>query len=65
MVEIFAKFPSIAFVVTNHDGSQIEGNMPEGTVIALTWGMFPNKEILQPTIVDRELFLNWWRQEAF
>ena len=33
-------------------------------VTALTWGVFPNKEILQPTIFDPNTFLVW-SQEAF
>ena len=34
------------------------------SVTALTWGVFPNKEILQPTIFDPSTFLVW-SQEAF
>jgi methylenetetrahydrofolate reductase (NADPH) len=33
-------------------------------VTALTWGVFPNKEILQPTIFDPNTF-TVWSQEAF
>ena len=33
-------------------------------VTALTWGVFPNKEILQPTIFDSDTFLVW-SEEAF
>lgn len=33
-------------------------------VTALTWGVFPNKEVLQPTIFDPTTFLVW-SQEAF
>ena len=31
---------------------------------AVTWGVFPNKEIIQPTIVDYESFLIW-KDDAF
>jgi methylenetetrahydrofolate reductase (NADPH) len=34
------------------------------SAIAVTWGVFPNKEILQPTIVDSTSFLAW-KDEAF
>jgi methylenetetrahydrofolate reductase (NADPH) len=34
------------------------------TVTALTWGVFPNKEILQPTVFDHESFVVW-SKEAF
>lgn len=30
----------------------------------MTWGVFPGKEILQPTVVDPEVFLVW-KDEAF
>jgi methylenetetrahydrofolate reductase (NADPH) len=33
-------------------------------VTALTWGVFPNREILQPTIFDPTTFLVW-ADEAF
>ena len=36
---------------------------PQG-VTALTWGVFPNKEILQPTVFDSETFVVW-SEEAF
>lgn len=34
------------------------------SAIAVTWGVFPNKEILQPTIVDSTSFMAW-KDEAF
>lgn len=33
-------------------------------VAALTWGVFPNREIIQPTIYDSEVFFVW-KDEAF
>ena len=32
--------------------------------IAVTWGVFPGREIIQPTVVDPESFLVW-KDEAF
>ena len=32
--------------------------------IAVTWGVFPGREVLQPTVVDPHAF-NIWKQEAF
>ena len=32
--------------------------------IAVTWGVFPNKQIIQPTIVDYDSFLIW-KKDAF
>lgn len=36
----------------------------ENSVIAVTWGVFRDKEILQPTIMDRASFIAW-KDEAF
>lgn len=36
----------------------------EGCTNAVTWGIFPNKEVIQPTIVDYESFLIW-KDDAF
>lgn len=33
-------------------------------VQAVTWGVFPGKEVQQPTIVDNETF-SIWKDEAF
>ncbi len=47
----------------NVAGNAIMVNATKG-VVALTWGVFPNKEILQPTIFDHDTFLVW-SAEAF
>lgn len=39
-------------------------NFTNSFVTALTWGVFPNKEIQQPTIYDSEIF-SFWKEEAF
>lgn len=36
-----------------------------GGVSAVTWGVFPDREIEQPTVMDPDSFLNAWRAEAF
>jgi len=35
-----------------------------GRPVQVTWGVFPDKEILQPTIFDPDTFLVW-KAEAF
>ena len=32
---------------------------------AVSWGVFPGKEIMQPTVVDPKLFRGAWKDEAF
>ncbi|CAH6723274.1 methylenetetrahydrofolate reductase 2 [[Candida] jaroonii] len=39
-------------------------NTKEGDINAVTWGVFPGEEIVQPTIVERNSFLAW-KDEAF
>ena len=54
----------------NNNGNNNDNNSNNNSdnngknVTALTWGVFPNKEILQPTIFDPNTFLVW-SQEAF
>ena len=31
----------------------------------MTWGVFPDREILQPTVMDPGSFVGAWREEAF
>ncbi|CAO1622729.1 unnamed protein product [Jaminaea pallidilutea] len=53
----------LSFFAGNRRGD-FETNMPEGEVDAVTWGVFPGKEIAQPTIIEEESF-KAWRDEAF
>ena len=36
-----------------------------GSVNAVTWGVFPDREVLQPTVMDPVSFVTAWREEAF
>merc|ERR1712228_971028 len=40
------------------------GNADRYSPIAVTWGVFPGREISQPTVVDPISF-NFWKDEAF
>jgi methylenetetrahydrofolate reductase (NADPH) len=42
----------------------LDSNAPSDGPNAVTWGVFPGKEIVQPTIVERISFLAW-KDEAF
>ncbi len=48
----------------NNRGEELKVNAGEGGVTALTWGVFPCREIIQPTIFDPKTFLVW-AEEAF
>jgi len=57
------KYPNLNMHAVNANGD-FHCNGYDKDVIALTWGVFPNREILQPTIFDPESFIVW-SKEAF
>lgn len=58
-----ADFPSLSYQAINADG-QMHTNLRRDAVSAVTWGIFPGREIIQPTVVDVETF-HIWKDEAF
>jgi methylenetetrahydrofolate reductase (NADPH) len=63
IVEKMQKYPMITYQAINKNGDIIQDSTGQ-VVCALTWGVFPNHEIVQPTIYDSEVFLVW-KDEAF
>ncbi|KAG0241285.1 methylenetetrahydrofolate reductase-domain-containing protein [Mortierella sp. GBAus27b] len=60
-----SKFPSITFMAINkagdlHSNTGANGGKPN----AVTWGVFPGREVVQPTIVELSSF-DAWKDEAF
>ncbi|CAD7703242.1 unnamed protein product [Ostreobium quekettii] len=55
--------PSISYMAVNSKG-ELHTTLDDGNVNAVTWGVFPGKEILQPTVVDPRSFMVW-KDEAF
>jgi len=53
---------NLGLVYTNAQGEG--GNVNLAGPTAVTWGVFPGKEIVQPTVVDPEAF-KVWKDEAF
>ena len=64
LVEMVKKHDSMNLYAVNVLGHQLQEGIELGGVTALTWGVFPNREILQPTIFDPSTFLVW-SEEAF
>ena len=50
-------------MAVNKEGTWMS-NVGPGDVNAVTWGAFPAKEIIQPTVVDPSSFMVW-KDEAF
>ena len=63
LLESIDSLDSISYQAINSSGDFIS-NLPENCVNAVTWGIFPGQEIVQPTIVDTQSFLIW-KDEAF
>ncbi|KAL0551444.1 hypothetical protein IC582_010532 [Cucumis melo] len=55
--------PSLTYMAVNKEGIWVS-NVTQKDVNAVTWGVFPAKEIIQPTVVDPASFLVW-KDEAF
>jgi len=56
-------FRSIRYMAVDSKGNTYANGKPGGAT-AVTWGVFPGREVVQPTVVDPEAF-HVWREEAF
>lgn len=63
LVEKCKSFPRLTYVAVNKGGNLIS-NVGSNDVNAVTWGVFPAKQIIQPTVVDPASFFVW-KDEAF
>jgi len=64
LLQVLGRWPGVNFQVVNQSGLINYTNIKSGQPIAVTWGVFPGQEIVQPTIVDPIAFDDW-RPEAF
>ena len=62
-LEVIDQYPSLTLHAIDCSGVMHSSTANVGTT-ALTWGVFPNKEILQPTVFNPETF-TVWSKEAF
>ncbi|KAH0462689.1 hypothetical protein IEQ34_010264 [Dendrobium chrysotoxum] len=63
LVEKCKALPSVTYIAVNKEGHRLS-NVGPNAVNAVTWGVFPAKEIIQPTVVDPASFMVW-KDEAF
>lgn len=63
LVDKCQAFTSLTYMAVDKKGSWVS-NISNTDVNAVTWGVFPSKEIIQPTVVDPSSFLVW-KDEAF
>lgn len=64
LVEMTKKDTSLNLYAVNSHGVEVAEGFYAAGVTALTWGVFPNREIVQPTVFDPAAFLVW-AEEAF
>ncbi len=58
LIKKFDQDPNFTYHIVNKDGKLITNTSKEAPN-AVTWGVFPGKEIIQPTIVETISFLAW------
>ncbi|KAM3577743.1 hypothetical protein VYU27_000287 [Nannochloropsis oceanica] len=63
LMEELDRHPNLSYHAVNAAGEEYT-NTQGKRVNAVTWGVFPGKEIVQPTVVDAESF-QIWKDEAF
>lgn len=61
--QILPAYPQVNYHIVNNQGSNWT-NCDAHQPVAVTWGVFRGKEIIQPTVVDPEAF-QVWKEEAF
>jgi methylenetetrahydrofolate reductase (NADPH) len=60
-IELLQKYPNISYHAVNHEGLSYANC---DSVNAVTGGVIPGREIVQPTVVDPDSFVVW-KDEAF
>jgi methylenetetrahydrofolate reductase (NADPH) len=63
VMDRLAENPNLTYYAVTKDG-RLLSNAPDEGPNAVTWGIFPNREIVQPTVVETVSFLAW-KDEAF
>jgi methylenetetrahydrofolate reductase (NADPH) len=65
LLEASKSYPMITiFAVGSKDSDWLTNAKSTSCANAVTWGVFPNREIIQPTVVDPYSFVVW-KEEAF
>ena len=56
---VLPMFSRVNYHIVNKDGSEDLTNCHKHRPLAVTWGVFPGTEIIQPTVVDPVSFKYW------
>lgn len=64
LFEAAKDYPSLTIYSATAANDELRSTATGRTTCAVTWGVFPDYEIVQPTVVDADSFLVW-KNEAF
>jgi methylenetetrahydrofolate reductase (NADPH) len=64
LMTVLVDYPLVNYHIVNRQGTENMTNCDSYQPIAVTWGVFPGMEIIQPTVVDPVSF-HIWKDEAF
>eukprot|EP00808_Paulinella_micropora_P006516 g49019.t1 len=57
---------NLSYTAVNCRGETLTNRSDQASpVCAVTWGIFPDAEVIQPTVVDSRIFTSVWKDEAF
>ncbi len=59
LVEVLQNYPLVSYHIVNKLGTENLSDCDSTQPIAVTWGVFRGKEIVQPTVVDPVSFNIW------
>ena len=63
LMDAMEEHPTLRYHAVDANGNTYT-NTKSSCASAVTWGVFPNKEVQQPTVIDPQSFLVW-KDEAF
>jgi methylenetetrahydrofolate reductase (NADPH) len=58
-------YPSITYHAVDAAGTWLTNSAVRSSINTVTWGVFPDREIQTPTVMDPASFVGAWREEAF
>ena len=59
LLKVLPNYPQVNYHIVNQSGTEDNTNCDPTQPIAVTWGVFPAMEIVQPTVVDPVSFNIW------
>ena len=64
LLERLSQTPDIRYQIVNRQGSVDVSNIKSGQNVSMTWGVFPDHDIVTPSVVDTDMF-RAWSEEAY